>query len=151
MTISALQAAKQLCKQSGWRYTHLELQKLIYIAHVIHYGSTNEPLVYGDYEAWSLGVVHPELYKQLREWGADCIEETFRLFKKTDDVVEGSDEYHCIEVVRSAFPPGNGPKLIAFNHQDGRAWEKIYQPYQNRAIPRELILEEFNSYEWEAP
>ena len=35
MSIDVLQAAKYLAQKSGWDLTHLELQKMIYLAHMV--------------------------------------------------------------------------------------------------------------------
>ncbi len=66
MAISVLDAANHLCEKSEWTLTQLELQKLLYLSHMIHLGFYKSPLVYGDFEAWEFGPVHPELYKIVR-------------------------------------------------------------------------------------
>ena len=38
MVIEPLQAAKYLAQRSGWQYTNLELQKLLYITHMTYLG-----------------------------------------------------------------------------------------------------------------
>ena len=148
MTITALQAAKYLCKASVWRYTHLELQKMIYIAHVIHLGRYDETLISGHFEAWDYGVVHPDLYRLLLEFGADVIPQSFRAFKKCEDVINFSNEWISLETVRVSFPPRSGPHLIRFNHEHGKAWKKHYEKYHNNVIPSESMKEEFKTYAW---
>jgi len=41
MTVSASAAAKRMCERSGWTLSNLELQKLLYIAHMFHLGETS--------------------------------------------------------------------------------------------------------------
>lgn len=147
MTVSVLRASKHLCKESDWKYTHLELQKILYIAHVFHFGTENEPLVFGHFEAWDFGMVHPELYQQLKVFGASPILESFPSFLEIDDLQNGSERV-CIEAVRDVFPPGSGPRLVAFNHQIGSAWEKFYDPGRlHNVIPNDAILEEYQMYQ----
>ena len=38
MAINVLQAAKYLAEESGWKLTRLELQKIIYLAHIVYLG-----------------------------------------------------------------------------------------------------------------
>ena len=68
MAIDTFQAAKYLAKKSGWKYTNLELQKLLYIAHMIHLGKTGEPLFEDAFEAWNYGPVIPGLYYFLKSY-----------------------------------------------------------------------------------
>jgi len=44
MAVHVLDAANHLCKRSGWTLTQIELQKLLYIAHMIHLGTYPSPL-----------------------------------------------------------------------------------------------------------
>ena len=65
MTTSVLTVAKRLGEQSDWSLSNLAMQKLSYIAHMVHLASFDgEPLVFGNFEAWDLGPVHPQLYTQ---------------------------------------------------------------------------------------
>ncbi|RWO77206.1 type II toxin-antitoxin system antitoxin SocA domain-containing protein [Mesorhizobium sp.] len=66
MTLHVLSAAKHLAKQSGWSLSNLELQKILYLAHMFYLGRTGEPLVSGHFEAWDYGPVHPDLYHRVK-------------------------------------------------------------------------------------
>ena len=59
MAASILAVAKRLCERSGWSLTNLALQKLCYIAHMIHLSMHDgKPMVSGHFEAWDFGPVH---------------------------------------------------------------------------------------------
>jgi uncharacterized phage-associated protein len=51
MAVSVASAAKRLCEKTGWTLSNLELQKILYIAHMFHLGETGQPLVPGHFEA----------------------------------------------------------------------------------------------------
>ena len=55
MPIHVLQAAKYMADRSGWNLSNLELQKILYIAHMFHLGRHSTALVRGEFQAWDLG------------------------------------------------------------------------------------------------
>lgn len=147
MTILALQAAKHLSRNSDWRYSNLELQKLIYVAHMFHLGEEKKPLVYGNFEAWEYGPVHPELYHFLKIFGARPIPKTFGLFKFVEDLTKGTEAY-WLEDTAEAFPPGNGPRLVAMTHRNGSAWTNFYKDTSiGTVIPEKAIIDEYRLYQ----
>src|SRR5260221_12006869 len=60
--------------------TNLALQKLLYFAHGIYLVKTKYPLVYGYFEAWEYGPVHPTAYAAFKAAGDQSI--TFRAVKQ---------------------------------------------------------------------
>ena len=145
MTIHVLRAAKHLGLQSNWKYSNLEYQKVIYIAHMFHLGAENEPLVSGEFEAWKYGPVHPELYRYLKVYGPLPVPRTFALFGQVRNLREGSESWWLDDAVE-AFPPGSGARLVAITHREESAWTKHYE--ENRAgvvIPAESIIEEYEA------
>ena len=58
MTIDVLQAAKCLGRMSSWRFSNLELQKIIYISHMLYLGQEEKPLVEGYFQVWNYGPAH---------------------------------------------------------------------------------------------
>ena len=147
MCINVLQAAKYLCEQSGWKYTNLELQKMIYLAHMFYLGDTNAPLVEGNFEAWKYGPVHPDLYYHISYFGASPIKKI-----AFDDKIKDLNLFfhkrqlkELNEAVKT-FSPGSGPKLMEITHLDGGAWKKLYQENVNNiTISNQDILEEYNT------
>ena len=45
MSVSALSAAKTFCELRDWKISNLELQKLLYIAQMLHLGRYGTPLI----------------------------------------------------------------------------------------------------------
>lgn len=58
--------------------THLKLQKLLYFLHGWHLAITGIPVVDEGFQAWDYGPVIPELYQQLRQYGAHAIDDYIR-------------------------------------------------------------------------
>ena len=147
MTILAIQAAKYLGQKSDWKYSNLELQKIIYITHVFHLGEEHTPLVYGNFEAWDYGPVHPELYHFLKVFGARPVPRSFGLYDFVEDVQEGT-ESKWLDGAAKALPPGNGPRLVAITRRDQGAWMRHSASNVKRCvIPSESILTEYQSYQ----
>ena len=147
MTITALQAAKFLSKRSRWNYTHLELQKLIYLAHMQYLGQYKTPLVEGYFEAWMYGPVHPELYQILKEWGNRPIPESAIVYRNADLTIfkdTAIREARLLKRWAKSLPPGNGLKLIAITHADESAWSKVYEESRKYVVISEnAMLEEY--------
>ena len=74
MTVNVLNAAAHLIERSNQSLSNLELQKLLYLAHMFYMGRYDgEPLVHGEFEAWDYGPVHPTLYQRARTFGSNPV------------------------------------------------------------------------------
>ena len=146
MRVPVLQAAKHLCKKSKWEYSNLELQKILYIAHMFHLGAEGSPLVNGNFEAWEYGPVHPDLYQVLKIFGARPVSKSFPVFELIEDIEQGS-EMLWLDDAAKVFPPGNGPHLVAITHREHSAWSRHYRPgVKGIVIPNESIIEEYQYF-----
>lgn len=138
---SALPAAKWLCQKSGWGLSNLELQKLLYIAHMLHLGKGNAPLVAEGFEAWDYGPVQPEVYRFVRVFGAEPIG---NIFQFVGDLSPNSTEAAALDETLSKLGKAGASRLVAITHWGRGAWAKFYQPgIRARAIPNEAILQEY--------
>lgn len=147
MTVLAIQAAKHLGQKSNWKYSNLEYQKLIYIAHMFHLGAEHEPLVFGNFEAWPYGPVHPDVYHLLKLFGALAVPKTFGLFKFIEDIETGS-ESAWLDDAANAFPPGNGARLVAVTHQKQSAWQRHHGTNRKSVvIPTDSIIAEYKFFQ----
>ena len=144
MTVSALSAAKTLCEMSGWTISNLELQKILYIAHMFHLGTSGgNPLVSETFEAWEYGPVLPAVYRKAKGFGSGAVRNVFHW---EQSVPEDSSEYKMLnEALKTA--KGKSPsQLVSITHWPKGAWYKSYRPHERCiSIPNGLILEEFNS------
>lgn len=140
MSVSVFAAARRLCERSGWSISNLEVQKLLYIAHMLHLGRHNKPLVPGHFEAWDYGPVHPKLYHHVKVFGSSPVKDVFHAFPSEIDSAASRDIDETIDLLAGA-PPG---KLVAITHREDGAWAKHYIPgMRNIIIPNEDILEEY--------
>ena len=147
MTINVLQAAKHLCKESNWSLTNLQVQKILYICHVLYYGEEKKPLIEGEFQAWDYGPVHPDLYHFLKNYGADPIPKL--AFNKVEDPKYTNHEKQLKMIYDGAktFGADSGPKLVAMTHWDKGAWKNKYIPgVKHISILKEDILKEYNAY-----
>ena len=140
MTTSVLTVAKRLGEQSNWSLSNLAMQKLSYIAHMAHLASyEGEPLIFGNFEAWDLGPVHPQLYHAVKKFGADPVQDVFQSILGMED---GDTAKLVDDVVRHLSD--NTTRLVSITHWDKGAWAKHYIPGNNRiVIPNEDILQEW--------
>ena len=139
-----------MCAKSKWKYSNLELQKIVYMAHMFYLGEQDTPLVFGHFEAWKYGPVHPELYYTLKGWGSAPIPKNAAEFAFIGKVGQRAERKTLNETVES-FPPGDGPQLIAITHREGSAWKKLYREnVRGIVIPNNEILAEYEILDEEA-
>lgn len=140
MSVHVLQAAKFAAVRSDWTLSNLELQKIIYIAHMFHLGIYETPLVDGDFEAWDLGPVHPILYHHIKRFGAGPVT---RIRSRNGDIEDGS-ERTLLEQAVDSLRKKTGSQLVAITHWNDGAWARNYRPgVRNRKIPQEDIIDEY--------
>ena len=141
MTVPVLAAAKRLAGRSGWSLSNLELQKILYLAHMFYMGRTNgEPLVDGHFEAWDYGPVHPRLYHHAKMFGSAPVK---NIFHSIGPIPDGTEAEALDEAVRELAHAGSG-RLVAATHRPNGAWERNYIPgARHIMIPNEDILEEY--------
>ena len=141
MPIAVLSVAKLMGERSNWRLSHLAMQKLAYIAHMTHMGMYGgAPLVFGHFEAWDYGPVHPQLYQTLKIFGASRVKpDVFQAVRATTD----EKAINLIgDVVRTLSDCT--PRLVAITHWEKGAWAKHYVPgVKGIEIPDEDILQEY--------
>lgn len=141
MTVSVLSAAKHLAARSGWRLSNLELQKILYLAHMFYLGRNNgQPLVSGNFEAWDYGPVHPSLYHAAKMFGSDPVG---NIFHSTPDIPDGPERAILDEAYQS-LGNASSSRLVSATHRTGGAWYKNYRPgVRHLTIPNEDILQEY--------
>jgi len=141
MTISVFDAAKRLCEKSGWSLTNLELQKLIYLAHMFHLGQYNEPLVKEHFEAWDYGPVQPDLYHHIKVYGSSKVKSMFRLGK---DIEDDTSEAKILDKVCEQLSSKPARWLVAVTHWQDGAWAKHYHSTSfSEIIPDEDVHQEY--------
>ena len=143
MTISPLLAAKYLGHFSGWNLTNLHMQKVLYIAHMLHmFRHNGEPLVSELFEAWDYGPVLPSLYHKAKAYGNSPVRDIFHGELDLD-----SDEANSIRETHEFLLGATAGQLVSLTHKDGGAWSQYYSSgVKGVKIPNAEILEEFERH-----
>ena len=143
MAVHPFASATQICELGGWRVTNLELQKILYIAHMVHMGENNGArLINGSFEAWDYGPVEPNIYHKVKIFGGNPIQDIFFAHPP----IEMSAEWNTI-VNAAKFLLGKRPgELVAITHWEKGAWAKNYvSGIKGIAIPDSDIIAEYNA------
>lgn len=120
---NTLRAAKTICEAKNWQISNLKLQKLLYLAHMMHLGMFNRPLVDGTFQAWDLGPVEPSLYAKVKAYGNKAIPDIFGVASFPKD----STERTAIDEVLGQIGDKSASVLVEITHQPHGAWAKHYQ------------------------
>ena len=146
MTISSLSAARLACEIRNWELTNLELQKILYIAHVAHLGSLDRPLIEEPFEAWDFGPVIANLYHYIKGFGSNKIGNVFRSIHRPEI---NTTEHDYISGAVNATKSMSAWQLVEFTHKPNGAWIKCYVPgKRGQIISPESILDEY--HEWKS-
>lgn len=134
--------------------TNLALQKLLYFAHGIFLVEMKRPLVFGYFEAWKMGPVHPTAYMAFKAAGRRPID--FRAVKQ--DPLSGAtlpianpadvDVVDCVRRVISTYGRQTPGRLVDVSHAPGAPWDFIVQKARTTIafglrIPDNVIAELF--------
>ena len=140
MTVRVLDAAQYLVDQRPATLTHLQIQKLLYLGHMVHLGVHDAPLVVGHFEAWDFGPVHPVLYHSIKHFGSRPIDE----IPYGKGVIEGITEHSVMDYIIGTFSQKTGADLVRITHWEQGAWWKHYRPMvRGIVIPDDDITEEY--------
>ena len=164
MPHSSLAIANEfLCRarDAEWPMTHMQLQKLIYIAHGWSLGSGHGALIDEQFEAWTFGPVVRKLYDSLRKYGANPIP---RLIDWGDDTPLNGDGLsepahdqvddfvrELLDWTLTAYGSHDAFKLSALTHERGTPWEQVYAKGKNRPIANDSIKQYFGKLLREEP
>lgn len=140
MPIQPLTAARRICERGNWQVSNLALQKLLYIAHMVHMGRHGERLVNASFEAWDYGPVEPSVYHKVKVFGDRPVQNIFY----SAPAAVASPEIETIDEACSHLLAKSPGELVAMTHWDKGAWAKNYRPgVLGIVIPDQDIVEEF--------
>jgi len=144
MSVSVFSAARYLCEQSDWTLSNLKLQKILYLAHMIHLGEHDGPLVREGFEAWNYGPVSPDLYRQVKAFGSEPVRNVFHGYASPP---EGS-AVAAMDEVYAQVGNWTAGQLVRVTHRKDGAWDRTYIPgLLGIPIPNEFILQEYKNLE----
>jgi len=131
--------------------THLKLQKLLYFLHGWHLAITGVPVVDEGFQAWDYGPVIPELYQQLRHFGAQTIDDYIRdLDPETGQAVayvandQDQQFWEILNKVWEQYAGYSALQLSTLSHAPQSAWSlaRSSQPF-NAPIDNQTIRASF--------
>ena len=127
------------------RLTNMSLNKIAYFAHASSLAYYGRPLIDSPFEAWQYGPVHPQLYRQLKQFRDQTI--TGRLTRI--DLVTGRDVPYevCLDqedkdlidritIFYGAMPAG---RLVEISHEPGAPWDQVWAAGEREARPGMII------------
>lgn len=140
MAITGQQAARRLAELSNWRLTNLALQKILYMAHMVHLGRYGEPLVNEDFQAWDYGPVLPSVYHKAKVFGSEPVRDIFH----SSAMPNSGREDDILKEAISALGECDAADLVNISHWEKGAWASHYNPGgRGIRIPNDDILNEY--------
>ena len=136
-------------RKDGRPLTHLQLQRLVYIAYGVYMVPRYRKLFAQDIEAWRDGPVVPELYHEFKKFGAAPIRDWSTDFdyekEKFQVRIVRDDDAAALRVLNMTWIVyGNRSEagLMTFTHLPSGPWARA-RVANLRAIPDEWIRGEF--------
>lgn len=132
--------------------THMQLQKLVYLAHGWNLAVNGRELIEDEFEAWEFGPVVRKLYNALSKFGKSPVG---RLIRWGDDTPFPSDdggaaltsldphERAVLDKVWEQYKGFEAFKLSALTHAKRSPWEKFYEKGKNKVIDTNSIWDYF--------
>ncbi len=142
MAISSLIAAKKVCELRDWQVTNLEIQKILYLAHMVFLGRSDgvAPLVTEKFQAWDYGPVLPAVYNKAKIFGSEAVQNVFHEYPS----ISSTEESVVIEETVNMLNGKSAAELVAITHWEQGAWASYYTPgAKGVVIPNSAILEEY--------
>ena len=141
--ISSIDAGKTLCELSGWAVSNLQLQKILYLAHMLHLGRFGKPLISDGFQAWEYGPVAPNLYHRVKGFGSQPIQKMIFWEKGAE---EGSTQFDLLRETITALKGLTGAQLVSLTHWEKGAWYQTYRGGKRGIpIPDNLIMKEYSA------
>lgn len=133
--------------------THMQLQKLVYIAHGWNLAINRTPLTTDVPQAWDYGPVYKDLYDALRRFGSGPVigeirARDFGLGIFMQDPARGDEpirapisdqERAVIDRVFSDYGKFHAYQLSALTHEPGTPWDEVYN-HRGRLLPIDNAL-----------
>lgn len=141
--MSVLIAARTLGTEAGWSLTNLHMQKVLYIAQMLHMGRTGRALFNDQFEAWEYGPVAPTLYHKAKSFKDQPVASL------GDGAVFDADSSE-LQTIRDALAitrhmsPG---QLVTYLHRPSGAWEANFcRGEYGCVIPQGEILQDWERF-----
>ena len=129
-----------IASQKNIYLTHMQLQKLTYIAHGLSLAAYKEPLLDQQVSAWKFGPVIPSLYHTFKGFRSGLIPPQKQVISMKQD-----DE-KLLKLVVDTYGHLTGVQLSELTHRNGTPWDQVWNKNagcntDNARISNELIQE----------
>lgn len=132
-----------IARRHGFQLTHMQLQKLVYIAHGYYLAAFNRPLISEPITAWKYGPVIPAIYQNFKCYGGETISpETSH-----PSLLLPINEEQLLDTVVQAYGSFTGIQLSELTHRPNSPWSKVWHcggsQQGNTIIPNSLIKDQY--------
>jgi uncharacterized phage-associated protein len=121
--LSTFEAAKKICIRSDWTISDLELQKMLFLAQKEYMKDHDGRLIDAGFEAWDYGPVVPSLYRAVKMFGSDPIENIFHSIR-----LRGNELDPMLFRSYDSLSDKSPAQLISMTHREDGAWAVNYRP-----------------------
>jgi uncharacterized phage-associated protein len=155
MMHSSLEIANEFLKRASAErrpLTHMQLQKLVYLAHGWNLAVNGRQLIEDEFEAWEFGPVVRRLYNALSRYGKNSVS---KLINWGDDTPFPADdagvavatlddnELAVVNKVWEQYKGFEAFQLSALTHTSKSPWAKYYEKGKNKVIDNNAIWDYF--------
>lgn len=123
--------------QHGKPLTHMQVQKLVYIAHGYYLALTGRPLLNELVSAWKYGPVIPGMYDAFKNYGNKAISAT--AMSPYGATPLDPQAVSVINAVFNFYGDKDGIELSTLTHMPGTPWSQAYDAYNRTIIPNHVI------------
>lgn len=142
MPASIMQVARTLGQIADWSLSNLEMQKIAYIAEMLHLGREGSPLIREDWQAWDYGPVQPQLYHKAKVYGTAPVRDIFL----QPSLHPGNSEHKAVKDAYKLMRNMNPGRMVAVTHRPGGAWANNYRAGRKGVIiPKSEIRDEYGT------
>lgn len=121
-----------VARDRGIEVTNLKLQKLVYFVQGFALARLEHPLYNEEIQAWTYGPVIPELYCQVKKYGADPITGTL----EAEDAIEDDREADAvITELMDKLGHLNATQLVNLSHRGNSPWAAAWNEEHYSRIP----------------
>lgn len=153
---SAMGIANEFLRKQGKEHslTHMQLQKLVYIAHGWNLAINGKPLTSNEIEAWDNGPVYPDMYQHLKRYGGRAISDLIHEGDDSAVFFRGSPRGHeykandltleeeaVINSVWENYGAHHAFRLSELTHSPGTPWSETYYNIGRSALIRDPLIE----------
>ncbi|MDX7746100.1 Panacea domain-containing protein [Aeromonas veronii] len=126
-----------IASQKNLNLTHMQLQKLTYIAHGLSLAGYKAPLLDQPVSAWKFGPVIPSLYNEFKIYRSGFIP------PKVLNVPMSKNDENLLQLVVDTYGHLSGVQLSELTHMTGTPWDQVWNRggcnMSNAVISNELI------------